>query len=314
MITVTSVSRRFSERSAVENISFSLSSGSVTGLIGPNGAGKSTTMNMITGSLVPNEGTILIDGLDSIEHPLQARALVGYLPEQPPLYGEFTVREHLSQICAFRGLRREQRRAEVDRLIELTDIGEVASRLCRSLSKGFRQRAGLAAALAGDPPYLVLDEPAAGLDPVQLRTFKTLISSLRQDHGILLSSHILSQLDEVCDSLIIMDQGRLVISGTREEIGRSHAQHLIVDVLLGIPYQRWTSTSGRIPNVTVHERSEGIERGTTRLRCSSPTEDVRYRLFEYCRENSIPLLLIRPIEGTLEELFFRTTGSIQEER
>ncbi len=179
MLTVRSLTKRYSTQTAVTDTSFSLSPGTVTGLIGPNGAGKTTTMNMITGALVPSEGEILIDGCSLIDDPIRSRRLIGYLPEHPALYDDLTVYEHLSYICALRGISRTDRSKEVLRIMGLTDIIGIRSRLCRFASKGFRQRIGLAAALAGSPPYLILDEPAAGLDPGQIISFIQLISRLR---------------------------------------------------------------------------------------------------------------------------------------
>ena len=218
MIDVRSLSRRFGPLVAVDDVSFSVEKGVVAGLLGPNGAGKTTTLRMLTGCLGTTAGTISIDGNDLAEAPDAARRALGYLPETPPLYVDMTVRGYLDHAARLRRVPGATRRAAVDRALERTDLTAVAGRLIGHLSKGFRQRVGIAQALVHEPPVLVLDEPTSGLDPAQMAQVRALIASLRGDHTILLSTHLLSEVTASCDRVLILVGGRLVADGTEEEL------------------------------------------------------------------------------------------------
>ena len=214
MITVKELTKRYGAHTAVDALSFTVDKGQIYGLLGPNGAGKSTTMNIITGYISATDGTAEIDGCDIFDSPAEARAKIGYLPEQPPLYTDMTPREYLAFAAELKGLPREQRKAAVEQCMERTNIADVADRLIRNLSKGYRQRVGLACALLGDPPVIILDEPTVGLDPKQIIEIRELIRSLGQEHTVLLSSHILSEVNAVCDKVLIMSHGKLVACDT----------------------------------------------------------------------------------------------------
>lgn len=218
MITVKELTKRYGGHTAVDALSFTVDKGQIYGLLGPNGAGKSTTMNIITGYISATGGTAEIDGCDIFDSPAAARAKIGYLPEQPPLYTDMTPREYLAFAAELKGLPRAQRKAAVEQCMERTSITDVADRLIRNLSKGYRQRVGLACALLGDPPVIILDEPTVGLDPKQIIEIRELIRSLGQGHTVLLSSHILSEVSAVCDKVLIMSHGRLVACDTPENL------------------------------------------------------------------------------------------------
>jgi len=218
MIDVRSLSRRFGPLVAVDDVSFSVEKGVVAGLLGPNGAGKTTTLRMLTGCLGATAGTISIDGNDLAAAPDAARGALGYLPETPPLYVDMTVRGYLDHAARLRRVPGATRRAAVDRALERTDLTAVAGRLIGHLSKGFRQRVGIAQALVHEPPVLILDEPTSGLDPAQMAQVRALIANLRGDHTILLSTHLLSEVTASCDRVLILVGGRLVADGTEDEL------------------------------------------------------------------------------------------------
>ncbi len=218
MIEVTNLTKYYADRCAVKGLSFSVKKGQIVGLLGPNGAGKSTTMNMLTGCLAPTEGTISIEGYDILEQPLKARAQIGYLPEIPPLYVDMKVREYLDFVAQLRKIEPSKRKQEIEQAATQAGVSDVMSRLIRNLSKGYRQRVGLAGALIGHPPFLILDEPTVGLDPKQMIEMRQLIRSLGKQHTVLLSSHILSEVSAVCDHILIVSGGQLVAQGTPEEL------------------------------------------------------------------------------------------------
>ncbi|MBP3372423.1 MAG: ABC transporter ATP-binding protein [Clostridia bacterium] len=218
MIEVKGLVKRYGSHTAVENLSFTVETGQVYGFLGPNGAGKSTTMNMITGCISATEGQVLIDGHDIFEEPLLAKRQIGYLPEIPPLYTDFSVREYLKFVCQLKGLKKAEIKPEIERVLAKADVADVADRLIKTLSKGYRQRVGLAQALVGDPAIIILDEPSIGLDPKQIIQMRELIRSLGREHTVILSSHILSEVSEVCDHILIIKKGKLIGNGTPEEL------------------------------------------------------------------------------------------------
>ena len=218
-IEVRDLVKRYGKHVAVDHLNFRVKKGQIYGFLGPNGAGKSTTMNMLTGYLAATEGTILIDGHDVSEEPMEARRCIGYLPEIPPLYLDMTPREYLKFAAELKGIPKEKREGAVEKAMDRTQIRDVQERLIRHLSKGYRQRVGLAQALLGDPEVLILDEPMVGLDPKQIIEIRELIRSLGKKHTIILSSHILSEITSICDHVMIISHGKLVASDTPENLG-----------------------------------------------------------------------------------------------
>ena len=210
MIEAEGLSKFYGSRCALDGLSFEVAKGEIVGLLGPNGAGKSTVMNILTGFLSLSEGNVRINGCDIFEQARQARASVGYLPEQPPLYPELTVCEYLRHVCGLKKLERKSWSAELERVLDLCSLGEVSSRKIAYLSKGFCQRVGLAQALLGSPPLLVLDEPTVGLDPQQILEIRSLLRKLSGAHTILLSSHILSEIELICERVLILSEGHLI--------------------------------------------------------------------------------------------------------
>lgn len=224
MIEVKDLVKRYSKNIAVDHLNFHVQKGQIYGFLGPNGAGKSTTMNMMTGYLAPTEGQILINGYDVAEEPMEARKCIGYLPEIPPLYPDMTVLEYLRFAAELKQVPKNERSTEIERVMDETRIKDMENRLIRHLSKGYKQRVGLAQALLGDPEVLILDEPMVGLDPKQIIEIRELIRGLGKKHTVILSSHILSEISSICDHVLIISHGKLVASDTPENLG-SYMKH-----------------------------------------------------------------------------------------
>ena len=210
MIEVKGLTKRYRDRVAVDGLNFSVEEGQILGFLGPNGAGKTTTMRMLTGFLPPSEGSATVAGLDLFEHPMEVKRQIGYLPETPPLYPEMTVRAYLSFVATLKGIPRGKIRLEIDRVAAAAGADVVIDRVIQNLSKGFRQRVGIAQALLGSPPVLILDEPTEGLDPSQRAEMRSLIKSLAGKHTVILSTHLLHEVTMTCEKVLIIHQGRMV--------------------------------------------------------------------------------------------------------
>ena len=218
MIQVKKLVKKYGGHVAVDDLTFTVEQGKIYGFLGPNGAGKTTTMNVMTGYIAANGGTVIIDGHDILKEPLKAKACIGYLPEVPPLYPDMTVREFLLFAAELKKLPKTERKKQVQELMERLELDEMKNRLIRNLSKGYRQRVGLAQALVGNPKVLILDEPMVGLDPKQIIEMRDLIKGLAGEHTVILSSHILSEISAVCDHIMIISRGKLAASGSPDEL------------------------------------------------------------------------------------------------
>ena len=218
MIRVSHLSKKYGDFTAVNDLSFHLDKGKIYGFLGPNGAGKSTTMNMITGYLAPDEGEIEIGGYDILQDPQKAKSCIGYLPEIPPLYIDLTVKEYLTCVAAMKKVPRGSIREEVERAMEKVEITDRKDRLIKNLSKGYRQRTGIAQAILADPPVIILDEPTVGLDPRQIMKIREVIHDLKEGHTVVFSSHILSEVSEICDEVLIINKGNLITSGSADKL------------------------------------------------------------------------------------------------
>lgn len=311
MITVKELTKRYGAHTAVDALSFTVDKGQIYGLLGPNGAGKSTTMNIITGYISATDGTAEIDGCDIFDSPAEARAKIGYLPEQPPLYTDMTPREYLAFAAELKGLPREQRKAAVEQCMERTNIADVADRLIRNLSKGYRQRVGIAAALLGTPKVIILDEPTVGLDPAQMIEIRSLIRDLGKTHTVILSSHILSEVQSVCDRVLIIAHGRLVAQGTPEELAaRLTAKGTITATAQG-SREEILAAAGTVPgltNLTVTEEKDGEVSFTA---VSTEGTDLRGALSQALAGAGCPVLDLRAETMSLEDVFLQLTETPQ---
>ena len=224
MIEVAGLTKRYRDRVALDNLTFSLNEGEILGFLGPNGAGKSTTMKILTGFLPPSSGSAKIAGFDVFENPLEVKRRIGYLPETPPLYPEMEVKDYLRFVATIKGVPSRQLKNEVDRVSKLTHVDHVSDRLIQNLSKGYRQRVGIAQALLNSPPLLILDEPTEGLDPTQRAEVRELIKSLSGSHTVILSTHILSEVTVTCRKVLIINQGKMVAFDDIEKLSSAYAQ------------------------------------------------------------------------------------------
>ena len=307
MIEVRHLSKRYGTHLAVDDLSFSIDRGVVYGFLGPNGAGKSTTMNIMTGCLGATEGEVLIDGHNVAEGPMEAKKHIGYLPELPPLYGDMTPEEYLHFVARAKGLRREERIRQIETVMEKTRIADVRKRLIRNLSKGYRQRVGIAQALLGNPEVIILDEPTVGLDPAQIIEIRELIRELGKEHTLVLSSHILSEVQAVCDSILILSKGRLVACDTAENLTK---------LMRGRENLRLLTRAEEETVRPIVEKVDGVESlafaeedGLTAVDVT-PVEgqDVREALFNAFAETKVPLLELRTEKASLEDVFLELTG------
>ena len=302
MIEVKNLTKRYGGVKALDNISFTAESGEVLGLLGPNGAGKSTTMNIITGYLGATSGAVLIDGVDILEEPKKAKAKIGYLPEIPPLYQDMTVRRYLEFIFDLKKVRLPKK-AHVEEVMEIVKISDVADRVIKNLSKGYRQRVGFAGALMGNPPVLILDEPTVGLDPKQIIDIRRLIQSLGKKHTIIFSSHVLSEVAAVCDRVVMINNGKIVADSATETLGETVNGGGVLSL----------EVEGS-PN-TVREALgavEGVKRVTKGVGNTYTVEfesgvDVRRGVFYALAKANCPILSMRSGGLTLEESFLRLT-------
>ena len=308
MITVEHLTKRYGSFTAVDDLSFTIEEGHVYGFLGPNGAGKSTTMNMMTGCLSATEGHVKIDGFDIFEEPMEARRRIGYLPEQPPLYLGETPEEYLRFVGEAKGLRGGELEAQIDEVIEVTRLEPMRHRVIRALSKGYRQRVGIAQALLGNPEVVILDEPTVGLDPIQILEIRELIRSLGERHTVILSSHILSEVQAMCDRILIIAHGRLIAFDTPENLEKLLTTPGELILVADLPEERFRAILAELPGVTDVACTADGSRLTGTVRAEG--EDL-YALsravFLAFAAAGEPLLEMRVKKADLEEIFLELT-------
>lgn len=309
MIEVKNLCKSYGNKLAVDNISFTAEDNEILGFLGPNGAGKSTTMNILTGYLSSSGGEALINGVDILEDPVAAKKNIGYLPELPPLYLDMTVMEYLNFVYDLKKckLPRRSHLAEICSLVKITDVRK---RVIRNLSKGYRQRVGLAQALVGNPRVLILDEPTVGLDPKQIIEIRTLIKKLGKNHTVILSSHILSEVQAVCDRIVVIDKGKLVANDTTENLSHSLSADHKLTVQIEGPAKEVKSLLEAIPDMMEVHVNRTIDKTVTEFELNAKEgADVRREVFKRMAGRNYPILLMRSSELTLEEIFLKlTTG------
>lgn len=307
MIEVVNLVKRYGSHLAVDDVSFKVDDGEILGFLGPNGAGKSTIMNILTGYLSSTAGTVRIDGFDILENPDEAKRRIGYLPELPPLYLDMTVKEYLNFIFELKKVRLPKG-PHIDEICRLVKIQEVYGRVIKNLSKGYRQRVGIAQALIGNPDVLILDEPTVGLDPKQIIEIRNLIHHLGKNHTVILSSHILSEVEAVCERVIVISQGQLLADDTPDNLSKNlSSDHSLTARIIG-PRQEVLNLLRTIPGVksaacTGPRESDAYEYVIE----PSGEEDIRRLLFERLADRRWPLLLLRTNELSLEQIFLRLT-------
>lgn len=314
MIQVEHLTKRYSGHTAVEDISFQVPEGTICGLLGPNGAGKSTTMNMLTGYISASEGKVSIAGWDILEQPAKAKACVGYLPEQPPLYLDMTPAEYLDFAAELKGVARKERSQQVAQVMERTGLVEFQHRLIKQLSKGYRQRVGLAAALLGNPKVIILDEPTVGLDPAQVIEIRSLIRELGREHTVILSSHILSEVSALCDHVLIIAKGKLVAQGTPEELARqleAKTQLRVTALGQAQPVQQALQCLEGVESIQIMEQ-KGDE-VTVELQVAQGL-DLRAAVSENLAKAGCPVLGLLVDTMSLEDVFLQLTEQQEPEQ
>ncbi len=302
MIELRGLTKRYGTKVAVDGLSFTIGKGEVVGFLGPNGAGKSTTMNMLTGYISSSAGQALIDGYDVLEHPNEAKRRIGYLPELPPLYPDMTVSEYLHFAFDLKKAEVEDTEAHIDGILERVGIAHVKTRLIKNLSKGYRQRVGLAQALLGNPEVLILDEPTVGLDPVQMIEIRNLIRELGQEHTVLLSSHILHEVSAICDRVIMIANGRIVADDTLDNLSRATVGgRLLVEA-------EGDSAAVLAALFTLKGVGEAEDLGNGLFALTADASaDLRRAVFQRCVERGFVLTQLKQEELSLETVFLRLT-------
>ena len=311
MIEVKNLTKRYGMNTALDNVSFTVDEGTIVGFLGPNGAGKSTTMNIITGYLSATSGSVTVQGKSTLENPNEVKKLIGYLPEMPPLYLDMTVKEYLNFMYELKGVKLD-RQQHIGEICRLTKIDNVYNRLVGNLSKGYKQRVGIAQALLGNPPVLILDEPTVGLDPKQIIEIRNLIKTLGRNHTIILSSHILPEVQAVCERILIINNGTLVADGTPD--GLSHDlsnDHSLIVRVDGPENEVLHAIKAMDHVVDVHSFGEKEPSVYEFAVEGEPNTDIRRDLFALMTRNGWPLLEMRNTDLTLEDVFLRLTSGTQ---
>jgi ABC-2 type transport system ATP-binding protein len=308
VIEVKNLVKRYGNHTAVDDLSFTVGKGQILGFLGPNGAGKSTTMNIITGYISATEGTVIVNGLDVFEEPEEVKKMIGYLPEFPPLYPDLTVLEYLDFVADIKKVKRSAKRQMVDDIMEATKISDVKNRLIRHLSKGYKQRVGLAQAIMGYPELIILDEPTVGLDPKQIKEIRELIRELSKEHTIILSSHIMQEVNAVCDSILIIDKGRLILQDKPENLGKHFSSTVGVKLVVKGDKDTIISELRKIDSITKLEETRALEEGTVGLTVySNEDKDIREDLFFSLSGIRTPILEMQSISMSLEDIFLKVT-------
>lgn len=309
MIEVKNLVKKYGNHTAVDHLNFTIEEGHVYGFLGPNGAGKSTTMNIMTGYLGATEGEVLINGHDILKEPEEAKKQIGYLPELPPLYMEMTVREYLEFVAELKGIAKNKREESINEVEKMVKIWEVENRLIRNLSKGYRQRVGLAQAVLGFPEIIILDEPSVGLDPKQIIEIRELIRQLAKKHTVILSSHILAEVREVCDYILIISKGKLVASDTPENLERNLGDSDLIEIETKASpdkVRRILETVDGIRSISTKHLENGIAWAQIQEKKNT---DVREKVFQAFAQNHQPLLKLNPLQVSLEDVFMELTQS-----
>ena len=314
MIEVTNLVRRYGPHIAVDHASFKIEKGEIVGFLGPNGAGKSTTMNILTGYLSATEGTVKVDGQDILEYPTEIKRKIGYLPENPPLYQDMTVREYLSFSGEIKGIPPKERKGRMNRIMETVGVQDVSKRLIKNLSKGYRQRVGLAQAMIGEPQVLIMDEPTAGLDPKQILEIRDLIIELGKDRTIILSSHILPEVSAVCKRVLIINKGRLVADDTPENLAKRILGGSHILLRMDASEAAVSKALGKVSSITKLEFRESQEPGAVEAIAEAAEDvDIRRDLFRALAAADIPILMMRSQDMSLEDIFLNLTTKEDEE-
>ena len=306
MIEVKNVTKKYGSFTAVDNISFEIKEGEIIGLLGPNGAGKSTTMNMLTGFIEQTEGDIIIDGYNMLKKPKKAKREIGYMPEGVPLYSDLTVKEFVTYMAELKKVDRKERKEKVQKVIEETGLKDVQKKLIKNLSRGYKQRTSMAGALVGEPKILILDEPTVGLDPKQITEIRSLIKELGKTHTVILSSHILSEVSQICNKVIIINKGKIVAIDTPEKLEASVSTNNNIYLTIEDPENKINTMKDKINGIKSIKLIGENEDGTKHYCIESENDtDLRKTIFaEFAKEN-ITIYEMKKESVTLEDAFMK---------
>ena len=306
MIEVKNVTKKYGKTVAVEDISFSINDGEIVGLLGPNGAGKSTTMNILTGYIEQTSGEVTIEGYNTLKKPKKAKRQIGYMPEGVPLYTDLTVKEFVTYMAELKQVDRKTRKEKVQKVIEQTGLKDVENKLTKNLSRGYKQRVSMAGALVGEPKILILDEPTVGLDPKQITEIRNLIKTLGKTHTIILSSHILSEVSQICNKVIIINKGKIVAIDTPENLENKVSKNDCVYITVEDTEDKMSNIKDKIPEIKKVELIEKNEDKTKQYIIETDKNvDLRKKIFAECAKENITIFEMKKADTTLEDAFMK---------
>ena len=313
MIQVENITKRYGTFVAVDGINFEIEEGEIIGFLGPNGAGKSTTMNMITGFIEPTSGRIIVDGYDISKKPKKAKRQIGYMPEGVPLYGDLTVKEFVTYMAELKGVPKKQKKEMVAKAIQETGLEEVENKLTRNLSRGYKQRVSMAGALVSEPKVIILDEPTVGLDPKQVTEIRALIKELGKEHTVILSSHILSEVSQICNRVIIINKGKIVAIDTPENLEKKVVDENAIHVTVEDLENKMEIIKEKLENIQEISLVKENEDGTKKYMITAPEGiDLRKNIFEVFAKEGITIFEMKKVDATLEDAFMQLINSTEE--
>ena len=313
MIEVKNVTKKYGSFTAVDNISFDVKDGEVVGFLGPNGAGKSTTMNMITGFIEPTDGQIIINGNDISKKPKKAKKQIGYMPENVPLYYDLTVKEFVTYMAELKFVKRQDKKEQVEKVIKETGLESVQKKLIKNLSRGYKQRVSMAGALVGDPDVIILDEPTVGLDPKQITEIRNLIKELGKKHTVILSTHILPEVSQICERVVIINKGKIVAVDTPENLEKKTKENNGISVTVEDKNENMKKLKELIHEIESVEMVKDNEDGTKQYTIISKADtDLRKKLFDVLPKQDITIFELKKTETTLEDAFIKLIDTKKE--
>lgn len=314
MIKVENLVKKYGNHVAVDNLSFEVEKGQIFGFLGPNGAGKTTTMNIMTGYIAATDGTVEINGFDILTKPEKAKKCIGYLPEIPPLYSDMTVMEYLRFVAELKKVPKEERSGQIQEIMQMTEISDVEKRLIKNLSKGYKQRVGLAQAIIGYPEVIILDEPMVGLDPKQIIEIRTLIKKLSKNHTIILSSHILSEVSTLCDHIMIISHGKLVASDSPQGLQKLMDKSIEIEIVAIGSKEKAEEILGKIEHIQTYACEVSEEENVKISVKTEENKDIRKELSIALTGGGMPVLSMNKLEKSLEDIFLQLTDVPEQEK
>lgn len=314
MIEVKNITKKYGKFTAVDNLNFKVEDHEIMGFLGPNGAGKSTTMNMITGYIEPTKGKIIVNGYDISKTPKKAKRQIGYMPESVPLYNDLTVREFIKYMADLKNVKRSEKKAEIEKVLEETGTESVENKLIKNISRGYKQRVSMAGALIGNPDILILDEPTVGLDPKQITEIRNLIKKLGKTHTIILSSHILSEVSQICNKVIIINKGKILAIDTPENLEKQTQSENNIIITVEDSKNKMKTIKEIIPEIKEIKLIKDNNDGTKQYLITSEKEvDLRKKIFEELPKQEITIFELKQTETTLEDAFLKLINSKETE-